>query len=258
MGGWAKLALGVLVAALVAVLIVSFTSDDDSTSSGTATVADGQSSDAGDAKAGDGKGADGESKQGGAKGDGGNANKPAESAAPVEGEAGFTGSSGGSEEQSGGDSGSNKGSEGGKAGGLGNATSQGSKKSGKKKKKSKKKSKAASGDPERDAASAVLVAYMSARAAADWPTACAQLAPQGIKSLERFAGPGRGCVATFTAIYPRLAPGTWANTMTGPITILRPDGVAIYHGSTGKDYAMPMVKEGGAWKVAALGPTAIS
>ncbi|HEX6665447.1 MAG TPA: hypothetical protein VF081_02500 [Solirubrobacterales bacterium] len=259
MGGWVKVALGVLVAALVAVLVVSLTNGDDSTSPSTATVADGQSAGSADAKGDAKKGADGKSKKDGAKSDGGQAGKSAESAAPVEEEAGFTGSSGGEEEQSSGDGnsgGSNKGSTGGgKVGGLGNATS---KKSGKKKKKKPKANQPPKLDPETAAASAVLQAYMSARAAQDWPTACAQLAPSGIKSLERFAGPGRGCPATFSAIYPRLAPGTWANTMTGPIASLSANGIAIYHGSTGRDYAMPMVKEGGTWKVAALGPTVVA
>jgi hypothetical protein len=257
MGGWVKLALGVLVAALVAVLIVSFTGGDDSS---TSTVADGPSSGPTDAKAGAEKSADGKSK-GGAKRAGSQAGKPAESAAPVEEEAGFTESSGGSEEQSSGDSGSggsSKGSEGGgKAGGLGNATSQGSKKS---KKKKKKKSKAAGPtvDPDTAAASAVLEAYMAARATQNWPTACAQMTPKAISSLERFAGAGRGCAATFAAFYPHLAPGSWDNTMTGPITSLRADGFAIYHGTTGRGYAMPMLKEGGGWKVAAVGPVAVS
>jgi hypothetical protein len=259
MGGWVKLALAGLVAALVAVLLISFTSGDDSTPPSTATVAEGQPKGPAEAKADAGKNAGGNPS--GDKSDGGEAGNSAESAAPIEEEAGFTGA--GSEEESGGDSGSgdaNKGgSGGGKVGGLGNAASQGSKKSGKKKKK-KKASKAPPTDPERDAASAVLVAYMSARAAADWPTACANLSPPATKPLEKVAGSGRGCVGTFTAVYPHLEPGAWANTMAGPITSLRVEGassVAFYHGTTGRDYSIPMRKEGGVWKVAALGPVVV-
>lgn len=248
MGGWAKLALGVLVAALVAVLIVSFTAGDDSTSPSTATVADGRSGSSADTKSDAGPGASEGSKDGGS-GSG-------SAAAPAK-EGGFTGSSGGEEGSGSNGSGGSKGS--GKVGGSG-ATSGGSSKLGnaKKKKGPKAGSQAPNLDSETAAASTVLEVYMAARAAQNWPTACAQLAPGGIKSLERFAGPGRGCAATFAAVYPRLEPGAWANTMTGPITVLRADGVAIYHGTTGKDYAMPMVKEGGAWKVAALGPVVVA
>lgn len=259
MGGWVKLALGVLVATLVAVLIISATGGDDSSSPSTATVADGQSDDSADKKADAKKGADGNSKGDGGQNAGGTAG-----GAPAEGEFGFAGSGGGSEEQSGSsnessDSG-DKGSNGTKAGGLGDAASKGSKKSGKKQKKKKKKpSQAPPGDPERDAASAVLAAYMSARAAADWPTACANLSPPALKPLEKVTGAGRGCVATFSLIYPRLAAGAWANTMTGPIVSLRVEGangIAFFHGTTGRDYTMAMRKEGGTWKVAAIGPIA--
>ena len=48
--------------------------------------------------------------------------------------------------------------------------------------------------------------------------------------------------------------------MTGPIVSLRIEGaggVALFHGTTGRDYTMAMVKEGGAWKVAAVGPVAV-
>jgi hypothetical protein len=255
MGGWAKLALGVLVAALVAVLIVSFTGGDDSTSSSTATVADGKPKGSAEAKAGAAKNADGKSK----KSEGGQSDGSASSAAPVEEEAGFTGS-GGSEEQSDDSNGSgNKGSNGsGKVGGSG-SVSQGS---GKAKKKKKKKPKAAApkADPETAAASAVLEAYMAARATQNWPTACAQMTPKAIKSLERFAAAGKGCVATFTAIYPHLEAGVWANPMSGPIVSLKIEGaggVALFHSTTGTDYTMAMLKEGGAWKVAAIGPVAV-
>jgi|GEM_PF-5269289 len=248
MGGWVKVTLGLLVAALVAVLIVSFTGGDDSTSPSTATVADGQSKGPAGAK-GAKESAGAGSKKGGANG-----------VASVEEEAGFTGSSGAPEEQSddsNGSGGSGKGSKGGGKVGGSDATSHGSKKK-KKKKKSKAASQAPQLDPETAAASAVLEAYMAARAAQNWPTACAQMTPRAIRSLERFAGAGRGCAATFAAFYPHLAPGSWDNTMTGPITSLRADGVAIYHGTTGRDYAMPMLKEGGGWKVAAVGPIAVS
>jgi hypothetical protein len=252
MGGWVKLALGVLVAALVAVLVVSFTAGDDSTSPSSSSVAEGQPKGSG-SKSDAGQGAaKGSKKDGGGKSDGGGS-----SAAVAAEEGGFTESSGG-DESSGSNGSGGQGSKGtGKVGGS--DASPGSGKVGKaKKKKSKAGSQAPQLDPEAAAASAVLEAYMAARAGQNWPTACAQMTPKAIRSLERFAAAGRGCVATFTAVSPHVDSATWSNTMSGPIASLGADGVAVYHGTTGMDYTMPMVKEGGAWKVAAVAPTAVS
>jgi hypothetical protein len=47
------------------------------------------------------------------------------------------------------------------------------------------------------------------------------------------------------------------NTMVEPLAALRVNGkqaFAFYHGAKGKDYVIPMEKEGGEWKVAALLP----
>ncbi|HEX5610079.1 MAG TPA: hypothetical protein VFX45_08310 [Solirubrobacterales bacterium] len=256
MGGPVKVGLGVLVAALVAVLIVSATGGDDSDSPTTPTVAGGQPKSPASAKPGAGKEA---SK--GSNSAGGGQSSSGSSAAPIEEEAaGFT-ESAGSEGQSGSDGSGGNGSKGngGKVGGSGASQGSGKLGSAKKKKGSKPSSQATAGlDPEAAAASAVLESYMAARGAQDWSTACAKMTPKAISSLERFAAGGRGCAATFAAVYPFLEPGVWANTMSGPISSLGADGVAVYHGTTGKNYAMPMVKEGGGWKVAALGPTAVS
>ena len=49
----------------------------------------------------------------------------------------------------------------------------------------------------------------------------------------------------------------WLNT-AGPIDSLRVDSeraFALYHGSDGSDYFMPMALEGGSWRVAGLAPT---
>jgi hypothetical protein len=259
MGGWVKVVLGMLVAALVAVLVISFTSGDDSTSTSTPTVADGQPNGSVDANEAGKKASKASTKdEGGQNSAGANSAVGSNPAEELPGLASPEEPSGSPDDSSG------KGSNGGKVGGSGNA-SHGSGNLGKAKKKKKKKSKTTSPpsglDPETAAASAVLVTYMTARGAGDWPTACAQMTPKAIGSLERFAAGGKGCVATFSAVYPHLEPGAWASTMTGPIASLRvtgSDGIAIYHGTTGRDYSMPMRKEGGTWKVAAIGPVAVS
>jgi hypothetical protein len=49
--------------------------------------------------------------------------------------------------------------------------------------------------------------------------------------------------------------------MTGPIDALRvkgDEGNALYHGTGNSDFAMPMKKENGEWKVGALLPIKLS
>lgn len=113
------------------------------------------------------------------------------------------------------------------------------------------------GDAEREAASAVVETYMTARAAANWQEACAQIDPTVIKSLEELVAPGSGCPATFVAITRKVEPSAWANTMTGPIASLRVEGdhgFALYHGTGGRDYFVQMTRRDG-WLVAGLEPT---
>lgn len=115
------------------------------------------------------------------------------------------------------------------------------------------------GAAERRDASAALEAYMKARGDQDWGAACAELVPAAFESLEQVLAPGSGCPATMAAVFKRLAPSAWANTMTGPIAALRREddhGFALYHGSGGTDYFIQMSSEGNDWKVAALEPTA--
>ena len=45
------------------------------------------------------------------------------------------------------------------------------------------------------------------------------------------------------------------DTLTGSITALRVkggQGYALYHGNDGTDYAVPLEKEGGTWKVSSI------
>jgi hypothetical protein len=110
---------------------------------------------------------------------------------------------------------------------------------------------------EREAASAVLEENYEARAAADWAGQCSSLTKGERKRLEEaeaYRNVGKGCTEALKyAAAP--APATKAvreNTLTGPIDALRVKGDqawALYHGKGGKDYAMPMEKEGNEWKV---------
>lgn len=114
---------------------------------------------------------------------------------------------------------------------------------------------------ERDAPSAALEAYMRARAADDGQGQCAHLARAAVQPMEELLSrspdfEGKGCAAILAALGSRSDPSLRANTMSGPIASLRVEGdraFALYHGRGGTDYFIPMVKEGGEWKVATVG-----
>jgi hypothetical protein len=116
---------------------------------------------------------------------------------------------------------------------------------------------------EADAASAAVVAYMQARARDDWAQECAYLAAATVKPLEELAArspqiEGKDCAAVLEALAGGAPGSTRANTMTGAVASLRFEGdrgFALYHGTRGVDYFVPMVKEDGEWKVGALAPS---
>jgi hypothetical protein len=114
-----------------------------------------------------------------------------------------------------------------------------------------------------EAASTALAAYMRARAEGDWAGQCAHLAAVTLKPLERFAAAtpqleGKGCAGLLAALSGSEAASDRANTMTGAIDSLRVEGergFALYHGSGGTDYFVPMIEQGEEWKVGALAPS---
>jgi hypothetical protein len=114
-------------------------------------------------------------------------------------------------------------------------------------------------ETEREAASRLLEENLQARAAGDWATQCESLAASIVTGIEEAAvtlGAGKGCAKGLEAQAAPTPESARANTMTGPIDALRVGsggrGIALYHGTKGKDYAMPLIKEGGTWKVLAL------
>ncbi len=111
---------------------------------------------------------------------------------------------------------------------------------------------------EREAASEVLEENLQARAAGDWESQCGSLAAGLIKGLEKTAAKGgseKSCAAILEAAAKKAPEATLEDTMTEPIAALRVNGsraFAFYHGAGGKDYVVPLQKEGGGWKVAAI------
>lgn len=116
---------------------------------------------------------------------------------------------------------------------------------------------------ETDAASSGLSAYLAARAKGDWARQCALLAKAAVAPLEQLAASssqfkGNGCAAILESLMGRAPASTRANPMTGGVASLRFEGdrgFALFHGTHGVDYFVPMVKEDGEWKVGAIAPS---
>lgn len=112
---------------------------------------------------------------------------------------------------------------------------------------------------EREAASRVLEENLQARADGNWSAQCASLSALAIREIERASSGlgGAGCANSLKSLAQPLARTklSRANNMTGPIAALRVEGnkgFALYHGTNDTDYAMPLLKEKGKWKVAAV------
>lgn len=114
---------------------------------------------------------------------------------------------------------------------------------------------------EREEASAVVAAWMRARAAKDWRKDCRFISQAYKDNLvtdaERVSkGKARNCHQAL-AFFGPLASGNSINTMTGPIDSLRVGAdisFAQYHGRRGIDWIVPLEKEGSRWKVAVSAP----
>jgi hypothetical protein len=115
-----------------------------------------------------------------------------------------------------------------------------------------------SDESEREEASAVLVESLTARENADFSAQCSTL---GRRGMEAIVGPGKGgqaaCVKELTELARPLAESESfrIDTLSGDVAALRvkgSEGFALYHGNDGNDYAMPMEKEDGHWKVGGI------
>lgn len=114
---------------------------------------------------------------------------------------------------------------------------------------------------EREAANAVVVESLEAREAADFKTQCETLNMAAIKEVPG-AKTRAGCSAALKKLAEPLAKTKEIrkDTLSGSIAALRvkgEKGYALYHGNDGKNYAVPLEKEGGAWKVGSLVTTEI-
>ncbi len=107
---------------------------------------------------------------------------------------------------------------------------------------------------DRARATAALSAFLRARSSGDRSTACSYLAASTRKQLERFAGAAKGSSNDCATVLAAVSKGgeAGAGVLTGDIVALRIKGdsaFALYRGSHNGKYVMPMLNEGGAWKV---------
>jgi hypothetical protein len=116
-----------------------------------------------------------------------------------------------------------------------------------------------SGEIEREAASRVLAESLAARQKAEFAKQCGTLGKRGLESVfgEKSTKAPSKCKAELEKIAQPLSrtKEIRKDTLDGEIAALRIQGTqafALYHGNDGKDWAMPMEEEGGAWKVGGL------
>ena len=116
---------------------------------------------------------------------------------------------------------------------------------------------------ELEAAEASLVAYLEARADADWKASCQYLAEAATQPLQQLAESspklkGKSCAAIIGALSAPIPRSSRANPVTAGVASLRVEGdrgFALFHGPKGADIFVPMVEEDGEWKVGSLAPS---
>jgi hypothetical protein len=111
-------------------------------------------------------------------------------------------------------------------------------------------------------AEAPLRAYLRARAVGNWSVACARMATTVQKQLALLGGAtqgtgSKGCPAGYAKLSSRVPASSRASVLLGYLTALRVEGdkaFALFYGPHHQQYMMPMVSEGGTWKVNQLEP----
>lgn len=106
---------------------------------------------------------------------------------------------------------------------------------------------------------AAVQAFFTARADEDWPRACAQLARSVLAKIEHLATSAteledKSCPAFLGAFTELTAKERADSTVidAGSLRLRGERGFLIYHGADEVVYAMPLSREGDAWKVASL------
>jgi hypothetical protein len=121
-----------------------------------------------------------------------------------------------------------------------------------------------SDDAELEEVSDTVEAFMEARAARNWEGMCDHLAATVIEPIQKLVEnnpkfKGAGCAELLAAIGKQAK--DLANNMAEPVGSFRVEGskgYALYHGTGGEDFVVPMNLEGDAWKVAVIEPAPLA
>lgn len=123
-----------------------------------------------------------------------------------------------------------------------------------------------SDESELQEAAEVVHGFYVARAEEQWDTACSYLAKANIEGLEKLASQspqsqGADC-ATILRAFTRPLPADLEREITmvdaGSLRREGDEGFLIYYGAGHQTYAMPLLEEGGSWKLTALSGTTLS
>jgi len=137
-------------------------------------------------------------------------------------------------------------------------TEEGKKEEGKKSKTSVATFGSDAAASEEEDAAAILAVSFRARANHDWAGQCATLAKNLAKEYEErasFYKVGKSCAQVLGKEAEGAPAKVLADRFTGSLTAMRVKGnrgYAIFRGTDGKTYSMPMVLEGGSWKVGSV------
>lgn len=118
----------------------------------------------------------------------------------------------------------------------------------------------ASGSQQSEAAAA-LEAYLRAREEGDWQAACSRMAAPVVAQLRVLGSGGKSqkpdCPAAYGAVAEYGSAAELADPLTNGLASFRVEeqkGFALFYGPGGQQYMMPMVSEGGEWKVNQIAP----
>lgn len=110
------------------------------------------------------------------------------------------------------------------------------------------------------AAAEVLHAYLDARAIGAWKAACERLASRVSTELVRQLGAAQGdkeadCAAVLSGLTGAVPPSTLREAAEADIGALRVEGDSgflLFRGAQSQNFFIPMAREDGGWKVAAI------
>ena len=122
-------------------------------------------------------------------------------------------------------------------------------------------------EAELEQAATALHGFLDARAERNWATACGYLSKATAQSFSQLGAGGsgsgaKGCAANLAALTGKTPTSTLREAAVADVGSLRTEGeqaFLIYRGAPkGTIYAIPIAKEGAAWKVASLSGVPLS